>query len=256
MAVLDRFQLTGRVALVTGGTKGLGRAMAEGLAEAGAAVAIVSRHGDQATTEAAAIARATGQTCRGYACDITVPDQVQGMIDQVLADFGQVDILVNNAGINTRGAIDELTLEQFLEVQAINVTGPWLLCKALAEHMKTRRSGRIINIGSTLSVIAIANRTPYATSKGAILQMTRALALEWAPYGITVNCVMPGPFGTEMNMSIMNDPEAYASFIAKIPLGRWGDLAEIQGLAVFLAGDASSFITGAAIAIDGGWTVH
>ncbi len=256
MGVLDRFQLGGRVALVTGGTKGLGRAMAEGLAEAGAGVAIISRHGNEAVAEANAIATATGQPCRGYACDITVPDQVQGLVTQVLADFGRVDILVNNAGINTRGAIDELTLEQFLEVQTINVTGPWLLCKALAAHMKERGSGRIINIGSTLSVIAIANRTPYATSKGAILQMTRALALEWAPYGITVNCVMPGPFGTEMNQSIMDDPAAYAAFITKIPLGRWGNLDEIQGLAVFLAGDASSFITGAAIAIDGGWTVH
>lgn len=256
MGVLDRFQLHGRVALVTGGTKGLGRSMAEGLAAAGASVAIVSRHGQEAEAEAAAIAAATGQVCRGYACDVTVPDQVEQLVVQVLQDFGRVDILVNNAGINTRGPIDELTLEQFLEVQHINVTGPWLLCRALAGHMKERGSGRVINIGSTLSIIAIANRTPYATSKGAILQMTRALALEWAPYGITVNCVMPGPFATELNKPILNDPAAYKAFIAQIPLGRWGDLEEIQGLAVFLASDASSFMTGAAIAIDGGWTVQ
>jgi NAD(P)-dependent dehydrogenase (short-subunit alcohol dehydrogenase family) len=244
------------VAVVTGGTKGLGRAMAEGLAEAGAAVAVISRHGEQAGAEAAAIAAATGRTCRGYACDVTQQAQTEAVVAQILADFGRVDILVNNAGINTRGPIDELTLEQFAEVQAINVTGPWLMCRALAGHMKARGSGRVINIGSTLSIIAIANRTPYASSKGAILQMTRALALEWAPYGITVNCMMPGPFGTEMNTSIKNDPAAYAAFIAKVPLGRWGELEEIQGLAVFLASDASSFVTGAAIAIDGGWTVH
>jgi NAD(P)-dependent dehydrogenase (short-subunit alcohol dehydrogenase family) len=256
MAVLDRMKLDGRVALVTGGTKGLGKAMAEGLAEAGASVAIISRHAEQAAEVALGITAATGQKAKGYGCDVTKPAQVEVLVAEVLADFGQVDILINNAGINTRGPIDELTLEQFLEVQHINVTGPWLLCKALAGHFKERRSGRVINIGSTLSIIAIANRTPYATSKGAILQMTRALALEWAPYNITVNCVMPGPFGTEMNTPIKNDPALYESFIAKIPLGRWGELEEIQGIAVFLASDASSFMTGSAITIDGGWTVH
>lgn len=255
MGVLERMQLKGRVALVTGGTKGLGKSMAEGLAEAGASVALLSRNADQAREVAESIAAATGRKCQGYGCDVTVPEQVDALVAQVLAEFGQVDILINNAGINTRGAIDELTLEQFLEVQNINVTGPWLLCRALAGHLKERRYGRIINIGSTLSVIALPNRTPYATSKGAVLQMTRALALEWAPYGITVNCVMPGPFGTEMNTSIKDDPAAYASFVSKIPLGRWGELDEIQGIAVFLASDASSFITGAALAIDGGWTV-
>jgi NAD(P)-dependent dehydrogenase (short-subunit alcohol dehydrogenase family) len=256
MGILDRFRLDGRVALVTGGTKGLGRAMAEGLAEAGANVAIISRHAEQAAAEAQAIAAATGCTCLGFGCDVTVQDQVEALVAQVLADFGQIDILINNAGINTRGAIDDLTLAQFLEVQAINVTGPWLMCRALAPHMKQRRYGRVINIGSTLSVIALANRTPYCSSKGAILQMTRVLALEWAPYAITVNCMMPGPFATEMNLSIMNDPSAYQTFIAKIPLERWGELEEIKGLAVFLASDASSFVTGAAITIDGGWTVH
>ena len=256
MTVLDRMKLDGRVALVTGGTKGLGKSMAEGLAEAGASVAIVSRHADQAAEVALAITAATGQKAKGYGCDVTVPAQVDALVAAVMADFGQVDILINNAGINTRGAIDELTLEQFLEVQNINVTGPWLLCRALAGHFKKRRYGRVINIGSTLSIIAIADRTPYATSKGAILQMTRALALEWAPYGITVNCMMPGPFGTEMNLPIKNNPAVFEQFITKIPLGRWGELEEIQGLAVFLASDASSFMTGSAITIDGGWTVH
>ncbi|RIK37618.1 MAG: 2-deoxy-D-gluconate 3-dehydrogenase [Chloroflexi bacterium] len=256
MAVLDRFRLQGRVALVTGGTKGLGRSMAEGLAEAGAQVAVVSRHADQAAAEAQAMAAATGNLCRGYGYDVTQPDQVDALVAQVLADFGQVDILVNNAGLNIRGPIEDLTLDQFLEVQAINVTAPWLMCRALAGPMKERRYGRVINIGSTLSIIALPDRTPYCSSKGAIWQMTRVLALEWAPYGITVNCMMPGPFATEMNLPIKNNPAAYEQFIAKIPLGRWGELEEIQGLAVFLASDASSFVTGAGITIDGGWTVH
>lgn len=256
MHVMDQFSLDGRTAIVTGSTKGLGRAMAEGLAEAGAQVAVVSRHGEEAAAVARELANASGRTCRGYACDVTVPEQVDALVTRVLADFGQIDILVNNAGINIRGAIDELSVEEFLRVQAANVTGPWLMCRALAGHMKGRRYGRVINIGSTLSVIALADRTPYASSKGAILQMTRALALEWAPYGITVNAMLPGPFATEMNEPIKEDPDAYAAFVAKIPLGRWGELDEIKGLAVFLASDASSFVTGAGVTIDGGWTAY
>ncbi len=256
MHVIDQFSLTGKTAIVTGSTKGLGRAMAEGLAEAGAQVAIVSRHGDQAAAVARHIEAATGRPCRGYACDVTAPDQVDALVAHVLGDFGQIDILINNAGINIRGPIDELSVDEFLRVQAANVTGPWLMCRAVAAHMKGRNYGRVINIGSTLSVIALADRTPYATSKGAILQMTRALALEWAPHGITVNAMLPGPFATEMNEPIKDDPDAYAAFVAKIPLGRWGELDEIKGLALFLASDASSFVTGSGITIDGGWTAY
>jgi len=256
MTVLERFQLTDRVAIVTGGNRGLGKEMAQALAEAGAQVAIVSRKAAEAQAVAEKIQKETGNDCRGYGCEITAADQVDAMAKQVLADFGKVDIVVNNAGINIRGAIDELTLEEFQSVQETNVTGPWLLCRALAGHLKGRGSGRVINIGSTLSIVTMPDRTPYATSKGAILQMSRTLALEWAPHGITVNCVLPGPFGTEMNLPLMNDPEAYKSFLTRIPLGRWGDLDEIGGLIVFLASDASSFITGAGITIDGGWTVQ
>ncbi len=256
MSVLEQFQLNNRVAIVTGGNRGLGKEMSKALAEAGAAVAVVSRKAEEAGAVAAAIESATGQRCRGYSCDMTVAAQVDALANQVLADFGQVDIIVNNAGINIRGPIDELSLAEFKAVQETNVTGPWLLCRALAGHMKERKYGRVVNIGSTLSIVTMPDRTPYATSKGAILQMSRTLALEWASHGITVNCVLPGPFGTEMNQSLLDDPEAYKSFVARIPLGRWGNLDEIGGLVVFLASDASSFITGAGITIDGGWTVQ
>jgi gluconate 5-dehydrogenase len=256
MTVLDQFKLDHRVALVTGGNRGLGKAMALALAEAGAQVALTSRSADDAQTTAAEIAAASGQDCRGYPCDVTVPEQVESLVPQVAADLGGLNILVNNAGINIRGSIDELSLEEFKTVQDTNVTGVWLLTKAAAPYLKAGPGGRVINIGSMLSVVAISDRTPYATSKGAVLQLTRALALEWAPYGVTVNAILPGPFGTEMNRPLLDDPEKYQAFVSQIPLGRWGELDEIGGLAVFLASDAASFITGAGILIDGGWTVR
>lgn len=254
--ILDRFRLDGRVALVTGATRGLGKSMALGFAEAGAQVAVVSRHAAEAEATAAGLQAILGQPCRGYGADVSDAAQVETLVERVLADFGQIDVLVNNAGVNRRGAIEDLPLEVFEEVYALNVRGPWLLCRAVGPHLKARRYGRVINVGSMLSTVGMAERTPYATSKGALLQMTRTLALEWAPFGITVNAILPGPFGTEMNQALIANPEISQAFIARIPLGRWGDVAEIQGVALFLASDAASFVTGAALAVDGGWTAQ
>ena len=253
MSILEKFMLKDRVALITGGNRGLGKAIAQALAEAGGQVALTSRDSNRAQTAAGEINTASGQRCLGYGCDVTNPEQVEALVSQVVADFGGLDILVNNAGINIRGAIDQLSLEEFEQVQATNVTGVWLMCRAAAPHLKARGYGRVINMGSMLSVVSIPERTPYATSKGAVLQMTRTLALEWAPLGITVNAILPGPFGTEMNTPLLKDPEKYQAFVNQIPMGRWGELDEIGGLAVFLASEAASFITGAGILIDGGW---
>lgn len=271
MSILDKFKLTGRVALVTGGNRGLGRQMALALAEAGAHVALTSREQERAEFAAGEIARsisvAAGDqdsrrtavrlpSVRGYACDVSDTEQSAQVVQRVIADFGGLHVLVNNAGINIRGPIEEIEPEEFQRVIATNTTGVWNICRAAAAHLKAQRYGRVINVGSTLSIIALPERTPYASSKGAVWQMTRVLALEWAPYNITVNAMLPGPFATEMNTPLREDPEEYSKFIARIPLGRWGELDEIGGLAVFLASDASSYMTGAGITIDGGWTVH
>ena len=254
MTILDRFRLDDRVVIITGGSRGLGRAMAGALAEAGAHIIVTSRDAQRIKGVAAELEDACGRTCRGYALEVRDPDQVDGLVARVMEEFGQIDVLVNNAGVNIRRPIGELSLEEFRTVMDTNLTGAWLMCRAVGPHMKARRYGRVINFGSILSVISMPGRTPYASSKGAILQLTKTLALEWAPHGITVNAILPGPFGTEMNRSLLDDPEAYAAFVSQIPLGRWGEPEEMGGLALFLASDASSFVTGAGILIDGGWT--
>lgn len=253
---IKQFDMTGRVAIVTGGSKGLGAAMAAGLASAGADVVLASRHEDEAIESAEQIAKDFGHRAIGMAADVTCPDQVQALVDRTIAEFGKVDILINNAGINIRGPIDEVSFEEFKKVQDINVNGVWLCARAVLPHMKEAGYGRIINMASTLGVVGLANRTPYTSSKGAVVQMTRALGLEVAPYGITCNAICPGPFLTPMNEPIADSEEAKKFIVGAVALNRWGKMEEIQGAAIFLASDAASYVTGSLLTVDGGWTAR
>lgn len=247
------FDLSGRVAIITGGSKGLGLAMAAGLASAGCKTVIVNRNDKEGQNAVKELNDSYEPESIFISADVTNENQVNDMVEKVLAKYGRIDILINSAGINIRGAIDELTYADFKKVMQVNLDGTWLACKAVVPHMKKNKSGKIINIASTLGLVGLANRTPYTSSKGAVVQMTRALGLELAPFNINVNGICPGPFLTEMNIPIADSPEAKNFIVGATAMGRWGELKEIQGAALFLASDAASYMCGSMVTVDAGW---
>ena len=244
--------LDGKVAVITGASKGLGKAMALALGGAGARLALVARNPDELDRTAAAVAQAGGEAAT-FLADIGDEGQVAALERQIVERFRKVQILINNAGVNVRKPVTDFTLAEWHSVLNTNLTGAFLMCRAFVPHMKGHGYGRILNITSIMSHGAIGGRTAYASRKAGLLGFTRALALELAGDGITVNGISPGPFATEMNTQLMQNPEINQWFISRIPAGRWGKVEEVGQLALFLCSEDAGFITGTDILIDGGW---
>ncbi len=253
---IQLFDLKGQTAIITGGSKGLGLAMGAGLASCGCNLVLVSRNQDEGAAAAGTLESEYGIKAMAIGADVTDPDQMEQMAQGVFDEFERIDILINSAGINIRGSIEELSYQDFQKVMAVNVDGSWLASKAVVPYMKKAGTGKIINMASTLGVVGLANRTPYTSSKGAMVQMTRALGLELAPDNINVNAICPGPFLTEINRSIADSEEAKKFIVGATALERWGELKEIQGAAILLSSSAADYMVGSLLTVDGGWTAR
>ncbi len=251
---LDLFRLDDRVALITGSSRGLGLAMAQALASAGARVVINSRRGNEAQAAAQKIAALTGNQSLAIAADVTRTEEVQSMVEKTMDTWGRIDILVNNAGMNLRKPLEDLLDDEWDALQDVLLRAPFLCCRAVAPHMKAAGYGRVVNVSSMIGQVGLAGRSAYGSAKGGLIQLTRTLALEWAQYGITANALCPGPFATELSRPAMDDPQTNRFILERIPLGRWGEAEELAGAILFLASDASSFMTGSCLTVDGGWT--
>jgi 2-deoxy-D-gluconate 3-dehydrogenase len=250
------FDLSGRVALVTGGNGGIGLGMARGLAKAGAAVMIAGR--DAAKNEAAlAELRGLGAEAEAVIADLTDPEAVTAMVAETVKMLGGLDILVNNAGTNIRRRPEEYRLEDWHTVLATNLTSAMLASQAAYPHLKASGHGRVINNGSMLSIFGLPFHAAYGASKGGVVQMTKSLAVAWAADGITVNVLLPGWIDTALTRKARTDmPTLHDDVLRRTPTRRWGDPRDFEGIAAFLGSDASAFITGVAIPVDGGFSVH
>ena len=251
------FDLTGRLALVTGGGSGLGLAIARGLRAAGARIVINGRNRAKLEDAAAVLRRGDGAAdgVEIAPFDVADADAVAAGVAAIEREFGPPDIVVNNAAVNRRGPLDEFTPDQWHALLAANLDGPFYVAKSVIAGMKSRRRGKIINICSLASEIGRPNIVPYATSKGGLQMLTRALAVELAPFNVQVNGIAPGFFKTEMNAPLIADADFSAWVASRTPAGRWGEPPEIAGAAVFLASDAADYVTGHVLFVDGGFSV-
>jgi len=251
---LDIFDLSGKVALVTGGTRGLGEVCCVALAKAGADVAVCGRSGKDLKRVSEKI-RQLGRRAEGFTLDVTNKQRVNQAVSEVLAAFGRIDILVNNAGVNHRVPVLEYAEKEWDRVINTNLKGYFLVAQATVPQMIDHGYGKVINMSSILGTVGLANQVAYASSKGGVDQMTKVMAIEWAPKGVRVNAIGPTYFETELVTQIRSDPERFKFINERTPMGRWGHLSELEGIVIFLASPASDFITGQTIYVDGGWTI-
>ncbi len=249
--ILEQFKLDGRVAMVTGGRRGLGQSMAMGLAEAGADIVCVSKRGNAEETKH--LVEAAGRRFFELQADLSDPEQRRGLIDKAASMAGGIDILVNNAGDGRRHPPEVFPEEAWRQQMELHVTAMFDLSQQAFPHMAKQGRGKIINIGSIMSFEAGLNIVGYAAAKHAIAGLTKSLAVSWSSKGINVNCIAPGYFETDMNSPLRTDPVRTPQILDRIPVGRWGRPDELAGLAVFLASDASNYMHGSVVVIDGGW---
>ena len=249
------FDLSGKVAIVTGGNRGIGFAIARGLAEAGAAVVIANRNAE-AGQQAAATLLGDGFRATSVATDISLKSSVENLVGRVIEGFDRIDILVNSAGVIDRGPIEDFSEKQYDYIMNINLKGVFFCCQLIGKEMIKQGKGKIINISSNVSEVIQAGRVVYAASKAGLSHLTRGLALEWARHNINVNAIGPGPTITELNRKFFEEnPADLQARIDSIPMGRVGDPLDHVGAAIFLASDASNYITGQTLLVDGGSTL-
>jgi gluconate 5-dehydrogenase len=250
----ELFSLKGKRALVTGSAQGIGYALIKGLGEHGADLVVNGRSADKVEKAVAGL-REHGLTAEGSIFDVVDSATVEAEVARIEKDIGPIDILINNAGMQYRAPLEEFPDDKWQQILQTNVTGVFNVGKAVAKRMIQRKRGKIINIASVMSELARATITPYTATKGAVRNLTRGMCTEWAKHGIQVNAIAPGFFRTEMNTALSENPEFTAWLEKRTPTGRWGEVKELVGAAVFLASDASSFVNGHTLYVDGGMTV-
>jgi gluconate 5-dehydrogenase len=246
------FDLSGKLALITGSSQGIGLALAEGLAAHGARIVVNGRDAAK-VDKAVALLIDKGYAAFGAAFDVTVPTVAES-IDRIEAEIGSIDILINNAGMQFRSPLEDFPADKWEELLRTNISSVFYTSQAVARHMITRGAGKIINIGSVQSELARPSIAPYTATKGAVKNLTRGMCTDWAKYGLQINAIGPGYFRTPLNQALVDNPEFSSWLEKRTPAGRWGDVAELVGAAVFLAGNASSFVNGHMLYVDGGIT--